>query len=629
MRLGLADGSTLTGQASRALGWSFGSTLLTKISLFGIGVMLARLLGPHAFGTYAVAYVALVALLNFNELGVSLAIVRWPGNPSEIVPTVTTISLVVSAVIYIGCFFAAPMYAAAMGAPAASTVIRVLALAVLSDGFTNTPAALLQRNFRQGRRTIADQANVWLGTCVTVALAWSGYGAMSLAIGRVVGCAAGAILLLIFAPESLRVGFHPARARALLRFGLPLAGANLLAFAVVSVDQVIVGHVLGPVALGFYVLALNLASWPIAMFSQPVRTVGPAVFSRLQHDRAAMRTTFLSAAGLLCAVALPACLLIAGSARPLIGFAYGARWLPASQPLLWLALLAAVQVFFLLAYDLFVVLARSRFLLLTQLVWLLVLVPAIAVGARADGIYGAGLAEAGVAALCVLPWYLVELGKTGIRLGALCRQLWRPSAGATLAGLFALGAAKAAPNDFTALAASGMAAAAIVAWLVYRMRAVLALLRSQSAEPVAARSPDAVTTTPAQDASVPAGDITAERAASRGGVDAPATGRSDSSRMHRTSLDSLLARPTYRDVTGPLPACRDVGRYPFARQDLSATSPLYRTTVEALAWDPADATCGGGARRTGSSQADSPRWKAPRRATAEILRDIAQEEQPS
>ena len=181
--------------------------------------MLARLLVLNAFGTYAVAYVALVALLNFNEIGMSVAIIRWQGDPAEIVPTVRTISLAVSAFVYICCFVAAPSYASAMGAPGATTIVRILALAVLSDGFTGIPAALLQRNFRQGKRTIADMVNVWLGTGVTVALAWSGYGAMSLAIGRLVGCVAGAILLVSFVPESLCFGFDPAKARTLLHSG--------------------------------------------------------------------------------------------------------------------------------------------------------------------------------------------------------------------------------------------------------------------------------------------------------------------------------------------------------------------------------------------------------------------------
>jgi O-antigen/teichoic acid export membrane protein len=470
-------GDSLGGRASRALSWSFGSTLLNKLSLFGIGVMLARILGPHAFGTYAVAYVAMTALLTFNELGVSLAIVRWEGDPAEITPTVMTISLGVSALIYAACYAAAPAYAAAMGAPAAAGVVRVLSLLVLIDGYTSTPVALLQRQFRQGRRTIADQANTWLGTGITLILAWSGLGAMSLALGRVAGCLAGAVLLAVFAPESLRAGFDPARARALLRFGLPLAGSLLVTLAVTTADQVVVGHLLGPVALGCFVLALNLAGWPITMFSQPVANVAPAVFARLQRDRPAMCATFQSAAGLLCAVAAPVCLAIGGAAAPLIGLVYGERWLPATAPLLWLGVLASVQILLLLAYDYLVVAGRSRFLLTVSLAWLAALVPALAAGARLGGIGGAALAEALVAAGAILPWYVRELRRTGIASAALGRRLAGPAAGAGLAAVAALAAARAAPS-LAALAMSGLAALAIIGLLVYRMRSALTVLRA-------------------------------------------------------------------------------------------------------------------------------------------------------
>jgi O-antigen/teichoic acid export membrane protein len=523
--------------------------------------MLARLLGPHAIGTYAVAYVAMTAVLTFNELGVSMAIVRWPDDPGQIVPTVTTISLLVSCVIYACCFLGAPAYASAMGAPSATGVVRVLASLVLVNGFTNTPSALLQRNFRQGTKTIADQLNVWLGTGVTVALAWSGYGAMSLAVGRLVGCLAGAILLVVFAPESLRLGFDPARARALLRFGLPLAGSNLIALAVISVDQLVVGHVLGTAALGLYVLALNLANWPITMFSQPVGNVAPAVFSRLQHDRRVMSTTFMSAAGLLCAVALPVCLLIGGSATPLISFVYGTRWLPAAGPLIWLALLGAAQIFFLLAYDFFVVLARSRFLLTVQMAWLVALVPALVAGARLDGIVGAALAEAAVAVFGVLPCYLRELSKVGIRLGALGRHLWLPVAGAGFVGLVTVAARKAAPNDFTALAVSGLVAIGVVGLLIYRMRTVLALLRSSSAGPET--DPSGQLALPAPSAPAP-----------------PAPGGGSAATDITEQFPAAIA------ATDAAPAGRDVRAFPAASERLSVTSPLYRITVASLQWDP-------------------------------------------
>src|SRR4029077_3804250 len=100
-------------------------------------------------------------------------------------------------------------------------------------------------------------------------------------VGRTPGRGAGGVLDIAFPPEPLRFGFDPASARALLRYGTPLAGSTVVAFAVTRVDQLGVGRVLGATALGFYALALNLATWPVTMFSLPVRNVAPAAFARL------------------------------------------------------------------------------------------------------------------------------------------------------------------------------------------------------------------------------------------------------------------------------------------------------------------------------------------------------------
>ena len=51
----LGDKGSLAGLASRALAWSFLSTALGRIFLTGFGIVLARLLGPHEYGTVAVA----------------------------------------------------------------------------------------------------------------------------------------------------------------------------------------------------------------------------------------------------------------------------------------------------------------------------------------------------------------------------------------------------------------------------------------------------------------------------------------------------------------------------------------------------------------------------------------------
>jgi O-antigen/teichoic acid export membrane protein len=468
---------SLGGKASRAFGLNFIMTIMTKLSMFGIGVVIARQVGPLGFGVYAVAYVAMTAMTTFDELGVTLAIVRWEDNPRRIIPTVSAISVSFSALIYVCFFLAASSFTRAMGVPAATLVVRILASCVLIDGLTNVPVAVLQRNFQQGKLTIAHQVNTWLGIGVTLVLALTGHGAMSLAIGRLAGNFASMILLLIFVPDSLRLGFDRVLARSLLRFGTPLAGANLLLFAVTTVDQVIVGHVLGAAALGFYVLASNLSSWPITVFSTPVRNVAPALFSRLQQDPARMRQSFLSVAGLLAATALPVCFVIGASARPLIGYVYGPRWHPAAEALIGLSIIAAARIFFELSYDYLSVLAKSRLLLIVQLVWLAGLIPAMVAGARIAGIYGASMAAAVVACVLVLPCYILALRATGVGPAGLARHLLFPVIGGGLTWLACREAVKLAPSDLTALALSGVLTLCILGLLLYWMRPAIKALR--------------------------------------------------------------------------------------------------------------------------------------------------------
>jgi O-antigen/teichoic acid export membrane protein len=478
---GPLPGRSLTAQAGAAFGWSFANNILTKLCTVGVGIVLARVLGPHSFGTYAVASVALNVMSTFNDLGASLAIVRWPGNPREIAPTVTTISVITSALLYVGCYLGAPGYAAAMGAPSATDVVRTLSIVILIDGFAITPIGLLQRYFRQDQRTVADQVNIWLGTSVTLGLALAGFGAMSIAVGRLVGCLASVTLLVRFSPEPLRFGFNRREARALLRFGLPLAGSGAIGFAIANVDQLVVGRTLGVTALGFFVLAANLSNWPAAAFSQPIGAVAPTALARMQHDPPAMRAGFETMVALVSAVTLPVCLVEAGAAVPLIGIIYGPRWLPAGQALTWLALLAGLQIFFTLTFDYFVVLAMSRVVFTLQAVWLLFLVPGLVVGARMFGIAGASLAELAVAAAIPLPWYLIELRKAGSSGRTLAVRLGLPLAGAGVAGFAAVGISAIVPSAPAALCGSALAGLLVTGLLLFRMRHVLSSLRQRYA----------------------------------------------------------------------------------------------------------------------------------------------------
>lgn len=477
MTTGPGNEKIASGRVSSALVWSFGNTAASRLGTVAIGVILARLLGAEEFGTYAVAYVALIAMLSFNELSVSLAIVRWESDPREIAPTVTTIACVMSIVIFAGMYVLAPAFAANMGDSSATGPVRALAVCVLINGLLATPAALLQRYFRQDQRTYADQVNVWLGAVVSVTLALGGLGVWGLVIGRLVGAAVSGVMIIAYSPLPLRFGFSRPHAIALLRFGLPLAGASIIVFAVSYVDQIVIGHTLGAVALGYYVLAFNLASWPVSMFSQPLRSVAPALFSRLQDTPPEMRRVLRMIIRPLMSVALPACVMLAVLSHDVVAVVYGDEWLPASDALRWLAVLAAFRILFELSYDYLVVLRRSKSLLLVQLIWFGLLIGAVIVGARRSGIEGVAVAQAVVAAVFILPLYLALLTRVGVSVADVLGRLVLPLSASALLGAGAWLAAQQIDSHLGVLVAGGLMAVATVGALIHRTYGDLAVLR--------------------------------------------------------------------------------------------------------------------------------------------------------
>lgn len=414
--------------ASSAFGWSLLNTVVSRLGTLGIGIVLARVLGPESFGTFAVALVALLALLSFNELGVSLAIVRWPGDPARIAPAVTTISIVSSAAFSAAAFAAAPAFTTAMGDPEATGVVRLLIINVLINGIVATPAALLQRSFREKTRMAIDQVNVWTGAVISLGLALLGMGAMALALGRVIGSLLSGVLFIAASPLPIRLGLDREHFGALIRFGLPLAGTSVVVFAAGNADQLAAGATLGTTALGFYVLAFNLSSWPVSIISQPLRRVAPAAFARLQDKPAAMQSALSSMMAVLASATFPAFMFLAGTAVPIISFVYGDVWLAAASALSWLVIAALSRLLCELAYDYLVVLGRSGTVFMVQTVSLLILVPALLIGSSLQGLAGLAAAQAAVSGLIVFPLYLWQVKRTGIELRSVLVQLALPAA---------------------------------------------------------------------------------------------------------------------------------------------------------------------------------------------------------
>ncbi|MWV49738.1 oligosaccharide flippase family protein [Rathayibacter sp. VKM Ac-2803] len=442
--------ATLTGVGRRrivsALGWSALSTIALRLGSLGLGIVLARILAPEAFGVYALALTVQSVLMALSDFGLSTDLIR-SADPERRAPTVSVLGLVLGGTLGAAMAAASPSIAAMTGSPESAGVTAVLAITLPLAGAGVAPYAALQRRFAQRPLFLIAAVDFAVSTTITLSLLAAGTGVLSLAIARVAAQSCTLVLLFLAARERPRFGWDRSVAPSALRFGLPVAIANLISWGVLGTDKVVIAGLIDPVALGYYVLAFNISTWPMTAVGQVVRSVALPAFSRAHEE--GRPAPLAAAAGLTWALAAPLGALLAVLAGPLVGVVYGETWAPAAGALALLGFVGALRV----VYDLFssAALAQggSGRVAVVQGVWLaaltLALVPAVLLG----GFVGAAWAQIAVAALVVGPAFVWLLRTIGADLPAIGRSLLPPA----LASALAAGAAALVP---VALGAVGL-----------------------------------------------------------------------------------------------------------------------------------------------------------------------------
>jgi lipopolysaccharide exporter len=422
-QLGEAEGQ-LAASVRRGALWSIASSVTLRFASIAVTAVVAHILSRNDFGIFTVALTALWIVTSVGELGVASCLIRADLDIDELAPTMVTVSLATSVLLAGALLEWSTPIAAALGSAAAAPSIKVMAIAALLGGVFAVPNAQLQRDFKQDKLFLSSALSFVASTAVLLVMAESGSGAMAFAWSRVVGQAVAGLVLIVSVNKQYRPGLSRNALSILVRFGFPLGGSNFVSYILLNVDYAFVGHLMGAAALGTYVLAFNVASWPVSLLGAMITGVSMPAFSRVKDELQRLRAAVTSSVQAVGLVVMPMSALTIATATPLVLTIYGAKWSESAAVLKVLSLYGCISIFCLLFANIISGLGRSKFLLSVQLVWLAALVPAMALGVRREGIVGAAYAHIAVIGPLVLPAYLFVLHRlTGTQMRSLLRAV--------------------------------------------------------------------------------------------------------------------------------------------------------------------------------------------------------------
>jgi O-antigen/teichoic acid export membrane protein len=392
---------------------------------FAVLPLLARMLGPEAYGVIGLAMPFVLLSNMFADLGLGNALSRTPAPSDALESTVFWLALSGCATLAIGlCLIAWPA-GLALSAPQLTPVLMALSSVLLLSGLLAVPNSRIMRERRFGVFAVGDVMASALAAGLAIAAAYLHFGVWSLVVQQLT------LWLVktawVFSASRFRpiLIFRPSLAREHLAFGVNAAASNIVDFISKSAPTLVIGWMLGVVAVGHYALASQIIRLPDGLIAGPVYLVVFTAVARLNDRRqeaSALALRALSGVAIGIAPMFAGLALIADLAAPLL---LGEKWAPAAPVVTAISLAGFLIAFYSIVGAVLMGLGRSDLQFRATLAGGIAMALGACAGARINVAWAAAGLSAG--ALAAGPYLFILLRRElGLPGGAVLHALAPP-----------------------------------------------------------------------------------------------------------------------------------------------------------------------------------------------------------
>ncbi len=383
---------TLRNDVLHSLKWLAGARLGGQIVAWAITLAVIRILKPSDYGLMAIAEVLIGFAALFQEMGLFSAMVQKRDLTERQVEQAFGFLLVVNCGIYVVVFSIAPLLAGFFNDARLTDIVRVLAIQFPLASVGVVQDAMLNRAMRFKQRSLAGLTYALGNAFTTLAFALAGEGVWALVFGSLAGGVLRPISLSIAARHWCWPRFSRKGMGEMLRFGGFVTASNLMWYVYSRSDVIIIGKILGKELLGFYSIAMQLASLPMQKVSEFLGQVGFAAYSSIQADIPAIRYHYLHALRLISFLSFPIFWGISSVAPELVNLVLGKRWEAAIVPLQLLGVVMPIRMIGHSGGSVLTAIGRPEIGTLNMILALLIMPAAFFLGTWYDGLTGAALA---------------------------------------------------------------------------------------------------------------------------------------------------------------------------------------------------------------------------------------------
>lgn len=417
-----------------------GAQLVHQITTLSVQLLLTRLLAPSDFGLLGIVLVFTGLGTVLAQFGLAPAVVQRPRVTDSYMATALWLSVAASSVVATALSAAAPALAQWVEQPRLRDLVVAVAWTLPVASAAGVLRARIVRDLMFGGVVAVDVASSVVSGGLAIVLAASGAGVWSLVAQAWTNHVIVLVGLFATAPWRPRPRIDVAAAKDLLRFGSEVVGYEGTNFLARNVDNLIIGRLLGPVALGHYARAYELMLVPVRQLAWMLGRVMFPSLARAQSSPGDVTRLYLTAVRIIALLAMPAMALLTATAPDVVPLVFGPAWTPMVPIVQILAPVGALHSIVSTVGWIYQSTGRTDLLLRWGLRASAVMVTGIVLGAVTKTVTGVAAGYAIAAGPVLLyPAFQRAGALVGFTFADVARAVWRIVVAAIAAGTAALG----------------------------------------------------------------------------------------------------------------------------------------------------------------------------------------------
>ena len=319
--------NSLKQKAAAGMVWTALQKYSTMFIQFISGIILARLLTPYDYGCIGMLSIFMVLAETFIDGGFGSALIQKKSPTQEDYSTIFWWNIMMAFAMYVVLYVSAPFISRFYDIPLLCDVLRVQGLVLFIYAFNIVQRNQLKKKLNFKVLSIVTIITSITALCITVYLAYRGFGVWALVAQNLVTAAIPAIVFWFFIKwRPIRV-FSKQSFKELFSFGVYMFLTHLINQFCSKLARLLIGKVYSPATLGYYSKASSTEELASHSVSSVMTQVTYPLYVQVQDDKVALGNMVKRLTMALSYVTFPLMFILILIAKPLFILLYSDRWL--------------------------------------------------------------------------------------------------------------------------------------------------------------------------------------------------------------------------------------------------------------------------------------------------------------